>query len=203
MQPSAADQDGELRAGIDEGGSRGCGVLIRHRTLVDQEVRELEGDVVEHDRGDHLMSPEARLEETRNGRPDEAAEHAECEREWYLDDARQAVEAVAGQNPEDGAQIELSLGADVEEARAEPKRNRQAQKDVGDHRDQRLGKGPWIGERALEQGSERGDGIRAGDHHRNAGDDEARSDRDDWDDDCREKTLAQSAAHNSGGSGHQ
>ena len=96
------------------------------------------------------MGSEAGLQKTRNRGPDEAAEHAEGKRERDLNDPRQAVETVAGEDPEDGAEIELPLSPDVEEAGPEAKRDRQAQEDVGDHRHQRLGKSPRIRERTLK-----------------------------------------------------
>src|SRR4029077_3359395 len=91
-------------------------MLVRHRTPVDQEVRELKRDVVEHDRGDHLASSEASLQKPRNGRPQKTAQHPEPKSEGNVHDGRQAVQVVAGENSEDGTKVELALGADVEEA---------------------------------------------------------------------------------------
>src|SRR6202521_5279508 len=103
---------------------------VRHRTPVDQEVRELEGDVVEHDRRDHLVGSEASFQQARDGRPEKTTEHPATKSEWDVHDGRQAVQVVAGENSEDGPQIELAFGSDVEQPGSEFERYRQAEKDV-------------------------------------------------------------------------
>src|ERR1700680_4355285 len=112
-------------------------MLVGHRTPVDQEVRELEGDVVEHDRGDHLVGSKASLQQTRDLRPQKTTQHPETKRERDVHDGRQAVQVVAGENSEYGPQVELSLGADVEQPGSESKRDRQTEKDVWHGRQQR------------------------------------------------------------------
>src|SRR5439155_9008859 len=188
-------QDGELCAWVDERSPRSRGVRVRHRTLVDQEVGQLKRDVVEHDGGDHLMRPEAGLEKTWHRRPDEAAEHPESQRQRDVDDARRAGQAVAGQHPEDRAEVELTLGADVEQAGAETQSHRQPQENIGSHGDQRLGEGARVGERALEERGEGGEGIRARDDHRHTSHYKTACDRDDRYEDRCEQALTQRAAH--------
>jgi len=89
------------------------------------------------------------------------------------------MQAVPDEDAEKRANIELALGADVEEAGAKAQGDAEPQKNIWCRRDQGLGQRAWIDKRSLEEGIKGLKRVRAAESDGEAGDDEAGDDRDD------------------------
>ena len=152
-------------------GHRGRGRVDAARLLQESLRREhvedeVEADVVEHDRDDHLVGAGERLEHAGDAGPQRAGEHAD-------DDGDERVDAVRQRRPEAdpaaerGTEEHLALAPDVEQARAEGEADAEARGDERGREGERLGerpdpvgevRSPEVVDRALEEG-----GVRAGD----------------------------------------
>ena len=102
-------------------------------------VDEVEGNVVEHDRGDDLMGAGLCLEEAGNAAPERAGDDAGCDRENEVQPVRQRK---GEPDPARGSRTEQHLAAatDIEQTGTETER------DTKSGHDQRGGEGEGVGE---------------------------------------------------------
>src|SRR5215211_5922009 len=145
--------------------------------VLGQVVRQVDADVVQHDRGDHLVRAEAHLEYPRDGAPQEACDQAGHEGYRYREGAQEAQ-----RDPEPGRRyrpdIKLSLAADVEQPGPEGHGHGEAGEDKG----RRVEQGPADACGRPEGSSEERrvdrDGIVSGRHHDHRTDQEREEDGD-------------------------
>src|SRR5215207_4573116 len=108
--------------------------------------RQVDPDVVQHDRGDHLVRPEVSFEEAGYGAPEEPRQGAGCEGQDHPEDPEGAqidADDGCGYRPDP----ELSLPADIEEPGAEGDGHGEAGEDQG----RRVEQCPPDGERRPER----------------------------------------------------
>jgi hypothetical protein len=99
----------------------------------DQPPRDAGGDVVEHDRGDDLVHPATRLEDTGDP-PDEGTGHDARAHAEHGPEEAVATGRVGDPGAEHGAEDQLALATDVEQAHAQWQHDGQA----GEHQRGRL-----------------------------------------------------------------
>ena len=124
------------------------------------------------------MGTETGLENARDSGPEKAAEDSRQQGEQNVHHRGQPVQAVADEDAEEGTNVELALGPDVEEAGAKAQAHAEPEKDIRRGRDQGLGQRPWIDKGALEQGIKRLKRVGAAEGDGQAGHDEAGDDGD-------------------------
>ena len=107
--------------------------------------RQVDRDEVQHDRGDHLVRPEVRLEEAWYGTPEETRDDAGRQRQDHPEDP-EGAEVDAGHRGRYRPDKELSLTADVEEPGPEGDGDGEAGEDQG----RRVEQGAPDGERRPE-----------------------------------------------------
>ena len=92
---------------------------------------DLEGNVIQHDRGNHLVRTKPRLQHAWNESPEAADEHARREDDQHEERCRDAERPHEDCNNRgaESAKNELTLGAHVEDASPEGDRDRKASKD--------------------------------------------------------------------------
>ena len=159
------------RLPLREGPRLQCRRVAPVRRAVEDEIREEEArDVVEHQRGDDLVRAGERLEHARDQCP-ESARHTRC------DAHRHDVERGRGGVPvselerdprgADCAQVQLTLGADVEELHAKGRGRGEPREEDRCRRDEGRGQSPVPGERRIEDLAIRLDRIvpRRGEEH--------------------------------------
>ena len=148
-------------------------VLHRERLRVDRARRlqegllgervedQVEADVVEHDRDDHLVRPGARLQQARETGPQGRGEHAGQDGDGQVQRGRQ-VDVDADPARRGTGQEHLAAATDVEHAGAEGQAHPEAGRDqragelqgLGERADRRReGVGPAVVDRAAEQGA--------------------------------------------------
>ncbi len=112
--------------------------------------RQVDADVVQHDRGDDLVRPEARLEKTGYGAPQKARQYAgqqDQDHAYWAEETQGHPEPGGGY----GADVELALAADVEQARAEGHGHGEAREDQGRRTEQRPADGCRGADGALQE----------------------------------------------------
>ena len=153
-----------------------------------EELHEVQGDVVEHDRRDHLVEPAGDLQEAREQRPQAAEHDAGDEGDEHGGHTREAEgdHDVGGRG---GAHDELALAAQVEDAAL-------IREDRGERREderagalERLADLVDVAQRALQHGAVALDGVLAQARDDDRAHDEGKKDRDDRRED-REHLLA-------------
>ena len=123
LKSRPAAERGQLGVAVDElAALRVAGLL---EALDAQQVLQPgQGDVVEHDRGDHLVRAGAGLEVTGDEAPERAEDDAGQDRDDHVQPGGQ-VPAEADQTGADRAEDDLALATDVEQAGAERQRDAQ------------------------------------------------------------------------------
>src|SRR6266702_8160970 len=106
------------------------------------------------------MGAETCFENARDGGPEKTAKNARQQGQQNMHDRGQSVQAVADEDAEERADVELALGPDVEETGAKTQADAEPEKDIWRRRDQGLRQRPWIDKGALEQGIKRLPGRR-------------------------------------------
>ena len=120
---------------------------------------QVERDEVEHERGDHLAHTQTGAQERRQRRPERPTERRGAEREREVDPSGQPGGREADRGAEQRARVELPLGADVPDARAERERDRKPREDERHGAHERDGENGVGGpECAARERSARGDG---------------------------------------------
>ena len=129
----------ELR-GLEHGvgaRDRRLGPLKRPADL--DEVRAAEDrDPVQHDRRDHLVGADGRLQDPGDSAPDRRRRRSDAEREEDVERPRRPLEVRPDVEGREEADPVLALPADVEEAAAEGERDRDSGQDERRHQDERL-----------------------------------------------------------------
>src|SRR5919199_3601 len=166
-----------------EGGNAGSGVY-RGRTgdessaaqrMEGQVGGQVYGDEVQHDRRDHLVRPEVRLEEARYGAPQKTSQNAgkqDQERSQGTEEPQSDPEPRSRYGPDK----DLSLATDVEQPRAEGYGHGEAGEDQGRRVQHRPADGERRPDRAHHQGLEGRRWVVAGREHDDGPDNEGKQD---------------------------
>ena len=162
------------------GHREGLGQALVREDVLEDVLHEVQGNVVEHDRGDHLVEPSGDLHDAREKRPDAADNDAG---EKAQEQSREAVEAEAqnDRGGRTGAHDELALAAEVEDAALVREDGRQRREDERARALKRLAQLACIAQSAGDHGTVALDGVLA--HARD--DDRAHDERQEHGDDRR------------------
>ena len=144
----------------DRAGRRGVAPV--REAVEDQVVEDERGDVVEHQRRDDLVGVRERPQEPRDRAPRRAARRADDDHRRDDDERGLPVEVERDPGGADRAEVELALGADVEEAHPEGDRGGEAGEGERRRRDERVGERAVGEERGVEEPPERRDRRVAG-----------------------------------------
>ena len=105
----------QARRGHELGALRVVRALRVFPDAEDEEVRQQHGDVIEQEGGDGLADPTLGPQKAGDRRPEPAAQENQDEHQGEQDIGGQAGERQRAAGGKDGAEIELPLGADVDE----------------------------------------------------------------------------------------
>ena len=140
LEERVAPEDRELRAVDDVVRDRDelLAIVLERAAEAEQEDTDPDRDPVEHDRRDHLVRADGRLQEPGDPRPERAAQGAGDGGEEDVEQRVHALERRADPDGEDRPHDVLALTADVEEPAAEGERDGETGEDQRRRDDQRL-----------------------------------------------------------------
>src|SRR5215210_2016226 len=142
LEVGVAPEDRQLRALGDLARDRDVERLVlgalERAALLEDVVPDPVGDPVEHDRRDHLVGADGRLQEARDPSPDRAGRGRDRDRDQYVRRPRHVHERDADPVGAEDPDEVLAVSADVEQPAAERERDREARQDQRGRLQQRL-----------------------------------------------------------------
>ena len=112
--------------------------VLKLTAAADESLGHVDRDPVQHDRRDHLVRADGRLQEARDPGPQRSGERGEHDREHDVQAGVQLDERRADPRRDESADDVLALAADVEEPALEGERDGEAREQQSRRQDQRL-----------------------------------------------------------------